>query len=75
MWRRERDSNPRARERKLISSQPRYDHFDISPYLVVFEFCTAFARPMLKCIHPKFKKNVSIAQAQALAREINEENA
>ena len=31
-WRRERDSNPRARERKLISSQPRYDHFDISPY-------------------------------------------
>ncbi len=33
-WRRERDSNPRARERKLISSQPRYDHFDISPYML-----------------------------------------
>ena len=40
-----------------LSSQPRYDHFDILPYLVVFEFCTAFARPKLKCIHPKFKKN------------------
>jgi len=43
--------------------------------LVVFEFCTVFARPKLKCIHPKFKKNVSISQAQALAREINEGNA
>ena len=26
-WRRERDSNPRVRKHKLISSQPRYDHF------------------------------------------------
>ena len=31
-WRRGRDSNPRALSRKLISSQPRYDHFDTSPY-------------------------------------------
>ena len=31
LWRRERDSNPRVRKHKLISSQPRYDHFDISP--------------------------------------------
>ena len=30
-WRRERDSNPRVLAHKLISSQPRYDHFDISP--------------------------------------------
>ena len=30
-WRRERDSNPRVLSHKLISSQPRYDHFDISP--------------------------------------------
>ncbi len=30
-WRRGRDSNPRAVARKLISSQPRYDHFDTSP--------------------------------------------
>ena len=30
-WRRGRDSNPRAIARKLISSQPRYDHFDTSP--------------------------------------------
>ena len=28
-----RDSNPRAVARKLISSQPRYDHFDTSPCL------------------------------------------
>ena len=27
-WRSGRDSNPRAIARKLISSQPRYDHFD-----------------------------------------------
>ena len=30
--RRERDSNPRVLSHKLISSQPRYDHFDISPF-------------------------------------------
>ena len=33
-WRRERDSNPRVLAHKLISSQPRYDHFDISPYMI-----------------------------------------
>ena len=47
---------------KTISSRSRYDHFDTSPYLVVFEFCTAFARPELKCIHPKFKKNEAFAR-------------
>ena len=31
-WRRRWDSNPRAREDYLISSQARYDHFDTSPY-------------------------------------------
>ena len=30
-WRRGWDSNPCAIARKLISSQPRYDHFDTSP--------------------------------------------
>ena len=35
-WRRGRDSNPRVIAHKLISSQPRYDHFDTSAYLVVF---------------------------------------
>ena len=34
-WRRRRDSNPRAVAGKLISSQPRYDHFDTSPYEIV----------------------------------------
>ena len=45
-----------------FSSRSRYDHFDTSPYLVVFEFCTAFARPKLKCCHPKFKKNEAFAR-------------
>ena len=31
LWRRGWDSNPCALSRKLISSQPRYDHFDTSP--------------------------------------------
>lgn len=34
-WRSGRDSNPRAIARKLISSQPRYDHFDTA----AFFFC------------------------------------
>lgn len=31
-WRKRWDSNPRAREGYLISSQGRYDHFDTLPY-------------------------------------------
>ena len=31
-WRSRWDSNPRAVARKLISSQPRYDHFDTAAY-------------------------------------------
>ena len=31
-WRKRWDSNPRAREDYLISSQARYDHFDTLPY-------------------------------------------
>jgi len=37
-------------------------HFDTSPYLIVFEFCTAFARPSEKCCHPKFKKIEAFAR-------------
>ena len=33
MWRRGRDSNPREIALKLISSQPRYDRFDTSPFM------------------------------------------
>ena len=33
-WRSGRDSNPRAIARKLISSQPRYDHFDTAAYSI-----------------------------------------
>lgn len=32
LWRRRWDSNPRYVAVQLISSQPRYDHFDTSPY-------------------------------------------
>ena len=35
IWRSGRDSNPRAIARKLISSQPRYDHFDTAAYQIV----------------------------------------
>ena len=34
-WRRGRDSNPRVVSHKLISSQPRYDRFDTSPYVSI----------------------------------------
>ena len=33
-WRSGRDSNPREVSLKLISSQPRYDHFDTAAYSV-----------------------------------------
>ena len=33
-WRRRRDSNPRGIAPQLISSQPRYDRFDTSPYML-----------------------------------------
>ena len=38
--RRRRDSNPRAPEGKRISSAPRYDHFDTSPWRAVHDFHT-----------------------------------
>ena len=37
LWRRGWDSNPCAIARKLISSQPRYDHFDTSPCMLTRE--------------------------------------
>ena len=33
------DSNPRALADKRFSRPPRYDHFDISPYVVVCLWC------------------------------------
>ena len=38
-WRRRWDSNPRAVAGKLISSQPRYDHFDTSPCINLLIYC------------------------------------
>ena len=39
-WRSGRDSNPREISLKLISSQPRYDHFDTAAYKIVFYYAT-----------------------------------
>ena len=54
IWRRERDSNPRVLSHKLISSQPRYDHFDISPYMIKLKSSLIFVsysagRPVMSC--------------------------
>ena len=54
LWRRERDSNPRVLAHKLISSQPRYDHFDISPHMIKLKTSLIFkihlaGRPVMSC--------------------------
>ena len=42
-WRSGWDSNPRAREDYLISSQARYDHFDTAPYMFSRHFFLPFS--------------------------------
>ena len=42
-WRKRWDSNPRAREGYLISSQARYDHFDTPPCVFFARFFLFFA--------------------------------
>lgn len=42
-WRSGWDSNPRAREDYLISSQARYDHFDTAPYMFSRRFSLPFS--------------------------------
>ena len=39
-----RDSNPRAVARKLISSQPRYDHFDTAACVPHLAVCTLYKK-------------------------------
>ena len=46
-WRKRWDSNPRAREGYLISSQARYDHFDTLPYMLTRHFPDVFAKKKL----------------------------
>ena len=43
LWRKRWDSNPRAREGYLISSQARYDHFDTLPYVWIICFSVLYA--------------------------------
>ena len=47
-WRSGWDSNPRAREDYLISSQARYDHFDTAPYMLAHRFSTLFRQKTLE---------------------------
>jgi mannose/cellobiose epimerase-like protein (N-acyl-D-glucosamine 2-epimerase family) len=54
LWRKRWDSNPRAREDYLISSQARYDHFDTLPYILCVFFAfdktqEKHARTILNC--------------------------
>ena len=53
VWRRGRDSNPREIALKLISSQPRYDHFDTSPCIILVH------RPCVE-VKAKCRKTVEI---------------
>ena len=46
-WRKRWDSNPRAREGYLISSQARYDHFDTLPYMSTRHFPDIFCKEKL----------------------------
>ena len=64
-WRRERDSNPRVLSHKLISSQPRYDHFDISPYLTKILYHTLGKKAILKS--KKFKNIFSTEKKQKIS--------
>ena len=58
MWRRRRDSNPRAREGKRISSAPRYDHFDTTPSLASAK---ADTRIIIAFSSEKSRENLLIA--------------
>ena len=56
-WRRGRDSNPRVLAHKLISSQPRYDHFDTSAYYKIVKFESLLVLPF-----QKYSRFVHVAQ-------------
>ena len=43
-WRKRWDSNPRAREDYLISSQARYDHFDTLPCIFIRSISEVFLK-------------------------------
>lgn len=57
-WRRERDSNPRGIAPKLISSQPRYDHFDTLPYLLLLIFYYTKTAHIFYQNNPRDRKSV-----------------
>ena len=53
IWRRWRDSNPRYRKVQLISSQPRYDHFDTSPYFLQLQYLFLMRRDSWRELNDK----------------------
>ena len=67
-WRSGWDSNPRAIALKLISSQPRYDHFDTAAYLIFFarwrELSSQPRYVLLRC--PKFSARCPLAKFRPL---------
>ena len=67
-WRSGWDSNPREIALKLISSQPRYDHFDTAAYLIFFarwrELSSQPRYVLLRC--PKFSARCPLAKFRPL---------
>ena len=64
-WRKRWDSNPRAREDYLISSQGRYDHFDTLPYGFVWlseNFRYTMVGPLCPVAVPKICCSLSLRQ-------------
>ena len=56
MWRRKRDSNPRGLSPKRFSRPPRYDRFDIPPFITTFEsiaIIAYFVNRISKIVAPK----------------------
>ena len=58
-WRRGWDSNPCAIARKLISSQPRYDHFDTSPRCI-FKALRVSVRLRAECRNRRTKRRKTV---------------
>ena len=73
VWRRGRDSNPRELSPKLISSQPRYDHFDTSAYMIklgkslIFVVYPAGSPRYAPLRFPKFQARLSLREISTAA--------
>ena len=68
--RRRRDSNPRAREGKTISSRSRYDHFDTSPNVPFFKHTYLFV-PFFEIFVNAFVKKISAIKFSCIRPVLN----